>query len=410
MTQSIVNTSQTLWVAIDMAKYQHQVLIEYPNGSRKSLAIKNTQVDYQNLLNLIKKENVNTVAGFEATADYHRCLAYFLQRHNVTCHLISSIASARTRETLYNTWDKNDHKDSQVILHLLKNNITQIYYDPLHYSTNDWQELSNTYHQVSKRKTRLQHSLKNHYFALYFPEAEKYMHSTRAQWFLNLLLIFPCPQAIRAVSIEEFVSQCEKIPGKKVNKKMWLQDFYHSAHNSIGLPVSPDSEAILMLISILKEYQNICTLRDTIEKRAINLLDTNSDFQRLQTIPGIGPVISLTILAEAGDLKRFRHYRQLIKFCGFDLSTKRSGTLQGQTKLSKRGNARLRQAIWMAGQVAVQQPENTFRRKFKSYIDKSPNNPDAKRKAYTNIAVKMVRVIHAIIKQQTDYRGYYEGH
>ena len=60
----------------------------------------------------------------------------------------------------------------------------------------------------------------------------------------------------------------------------------------------------------------------------------------------------LTILAEAGDLRRFRHHRQFLKFCGLDLATCQSGTFRGRTKLSKYGNARLRRTFWMAAQVA----------------------------------------------------------
>jgi transposase len=39
------------------------------------------------------------------------------------------------------------------------------------------------------------------------------------------------------------------------------------------------------------------------------------------TVPGVGPLTALTILAEAGDLRRFAHYRQFLKFCGMSLST-----------------------------------------------------------------------------------------
>ena len=73
--------------------------------------------------------------------------------------LVSSIAVARTREALYNSWDKNDPKDAQVILHLLKNGTTQRYLDPLVTGHHDLQEMANTYQQVSLRKVRLQHSL-----------------------------------------------------------------------------------------------------------------------------------------------------------------------------------------------------------------------------------------------------------
>lgn len=410
MTQTNFNVKQATWVAIDISKFKHDILIEYANGSQKRLKIENTLADYERLITAIKPIGGSSVmAGFEATADYHRCLAYFLCQAGIHCQLISSIATARTREALYQTWDKHDKKDCSIILHLLKSGFTQVYNDPLLQGLNDIQELSNTYHQVSKRKTRLLHSIKNHYFALYFPEAEKFLHSTRANWLINLLLQFPCPSAIKSLPENIFIEKASQIEGKKRYKIRWLSEFYVVANTSVGLPVSAESEAMQMFRSILHEYHHLCQLRDQIEKRAIDRLAVTADYQRLQTIPGIGPVIALTILAEAGDLRRFPHYKQFLKYCGFNLCTQRSGTLCGQTQLSKRGNARLRQALWMAAQVAVHRHENTFRKKFKSYTQSHGEDADSKRKAYTAVAIKMARVIHSIIKRQTDYQGYFEA-
>ena len=106
------------------------------------------------------------------------------------------------------------------------------------------------------------------------------------------------------------------------------------------------------------------------------------------------PGIALTILAEAGDLRRFSHRRQFLKFCGLDLSTRQSGRFRGATKLSKYGNARLR--------------ENSFRAKFDRYIRHNPQDPDLKRKAYCAVAAKVARVVHGLIKNGTDYRPYHE--
>ena len=71
------------------------------------------------------------VAGFEATGNYHRPLAFRLLKANFTLRLVSSVALARTREALHNSWDKNDPKDAQVILHMLKIGATQTYCDPV---------------------------------------------------------------------------------------------------------------------------------------------------------------------------------------------------------------------------------------------------------------------------------------
>ena len=90
----------------------------------------------------------------------------------------------------------------------------------------------------------------------------------------------------------------------------------------------------------------------------------------------------MTVLAEAGDLRRFRHHRQFLKFCGLDLATYQSGQFRGQTKLSKFGNARLRRAFWVAAQVAIRQRDNSFRAKYERYIAKDRDNADLRRSNY----------------------------
>jgi transposase len=128
-----------------------------------------------------------------------------------------------------------------------------------------------------------------------------------------------------------------------------------------------------------------------------------------RTIPGIGPINALTILAEAGDLRRFAHHRQFLKFCGLDLATHQSGTFRGQTRLSKFGNARLRRTFWIAGQVAIRQRDNSFRDKFERYIARDRTSADLRRKALAAIAAKVARTAHAIIKAGVDYRPFFEG-
>jgi transposase len=80
-------------------------------------------------------DSTPVIAGFEATGNYHRPLAFRLLEAGITLRLISSVALARTREALHNGWDKNDPKDAQVILHMLRIGATQTYVDPLVTST-----------------------------------------------------------------------------------------------------------------------------------------------------------------------------------------------------------------------------------------------------------------------------------
>ncbi len=132
------------------------------------------------------------------------------------------------------------------------------------------------------------------------------------------------------------------------------------------------------------EGRSLIRQRNEIERRAEAMLADDRHYRLLRTIPGVGPINALTILAEAGDLRRFAHHRQFLKYCGLDLSTQQSGQFRGQTKLSKFGNARLRRALWMAGQIAIRQRDNSFRSKFERYIargerrrnDRPRNRPD----------------------------------
>ena len=117
----------------------------------------------------------------------------------------------------------------------------------------------------------------------------------------------------------------------------------------------------------------------------------------------------MIILAEARDLRRFGCVRQFLKYCGFDLCTEQSGQFRGTTHLSKRGNARLRYAFWMAGTVAIRMQQNSFRRKFEDYIRPDPKNADRRRKGYTAVAAKMARVAYAVVTTGTDYRRFPEA-
>ena len=287
---------------------------------------------------------------------------------------------------------------------MLSSGQVQRYYDPLEHGLNDWQELSKTHEAISKMKTETLHRLKTHYLPLYFPEIDRFRHNSRSEWFFRFLYEFPTPASITRLSKPDFTDEAWVLIGRKVNKKQVLSDIYETASSSSGLPVPVESAAVSMYRLVIKQMRELIAHRDAIEAEAIRRLGDLPDFQRLQQVPGIGPIHALTILAEAGDLRRFNHGRQFLKFCGFNLATHQSGQFRGQSKLSKYGNARLRKTFWMAGQVAIRQRENNFRDKYRRYIRRDPDDRDLKRKALTAVAAKMARVVYAIIKHETDYR------
>jgi transposase len=409
MTNPQSTPEAVVWVAIDVAKDRHEALIEAPGWkSRKKFRVQNTAEEFRAFAEFLHSLSLPVRIGFEPTGNYHRALAYFLHSEGFHLELISSLALARTREAMHNSWDKNDPKDAQVILYLLKAGLTQHYHDPIVHNLNDLQELSKTHHQVSLEKTRTQHRLLTHYLPLYFPEIARYHNCSRSEWLWSLLIEFPTPQSMTRLSKGDFVRRAWPLVGRKVAKERILTDVYLTAQASVGLPVEENSETVAMLRFVLRQLVTLCQLRDTIENRADAHLENNADYQRLRLIPGIGPISALTILAEAGDLRRFSHHRQFLKFCGFDLATEQSGQFRGLSRLSKRGNARLRAVFWMAASVAVRMRENSFRAKFERYMRSDPGSADRKRKAYVAVAAKIARVAFALIRSGADYRCFHE--
>ncbi len=344
-------------VAIDVAKVWNIVLLEEPNGKQRRFRVANTRNDHDRLVLFLRNQPGQCRVALEPTGDYHRPLAYRLLSEGFELYLVSSVAVARFREALFNSWDKNDSKDAAVILDLLKQEKLLRYYDPIVTGSHDLQEISKTYTQVTLAKTRLQHSILTHFLPLYWPEFGRYWHSSRANWFASFLLRFPVPELVRRVDRKTFIQEAGELVGRKVNKRAKLEEIYQLAHETIALPIAPESFAVQAFRLQLARYLSLNQLRSQLETWAQEVLSENKDSQLLQSIPGIGPVLALMILAEAGDLRRFGHHRQFLKFCGLDLAKSQSGAWRGKERLSKRGNARLRYAFWLAGTVAVRMRE-----------------------------------------------------
>ena len=52
-------------------------------------------------------------------------------------------------------------------------------------------------------------------------------------------------------------------------------------------------------------------------------------FSKATHVAGVGSMVALTILAEAGDLRRFGHHRQFLSYCGLDLGKTQLGKSRG---------------------------------------------------------------------------------
>lgn len=74
---------------------------------------------------------------------------------------------------------------------------------------------------------------------------------------------------------------------------------------------------------------------------------------RLRSVPGIGPYIAASLIAEIQDICRFPTAKSLVAFAGLDPKIAQSGhTLNSTGRLTKRGSAHLRRSLFIAANVA----------------------------------------------------------
>lgn len=76
--------------------------------------------------------------------------------------------------------------------------------------------------------------------------------------------------------------------------------------------------------------------------------------QLLQSVPGIGPVVSAMLLSYYGGEPRFGTSKQAVAFAGLDTCHRESGTsVRGKPRLSKRGHSNIRGTLYMPAVVTM---------------------------------------------------------
>lgn len=113
-------------------------------------------------------------------------------------------------------------------------------------------------------------------------------------------------------------------------------------------------EARRDLQRLLDEYERISSMLEEIEEEIQQLLNEIPQAKLLKSIHGLGTIPIAAILGFAGDLRHYRHGRQLLRRAGLNLAERTSGKYKGQVKLSKRGDSALRKYLFLAVLQLVQ--------------------------------------------------------
>jgi transposase len=113
-------------------------------------------------------------------------------------------------------------------------------------------------------------------------------------------------------------------------------------------PARASVEAMLAIIRALGEQIEL------LDRELRQLARSHPRLQALCAIFGVGPVLAAHILAELGDVTRFRRARQVVRLSGLDPVVSESADVRRRGRLSKQGSPELRWALTEAAHHACQ--------------------------------------------------------
>lgn len=129
----------------------------------------------------------------------------------------------------------------------------------------------------------------------------------------------------------------------------------------------------------------------------------NESVKLITSIPGVGILTAVTVLAETNGFELIRNKRQLASYAGFDVKEKQSGTsVKGKPRISKKGNRHLRKAMHMPALAAIRN-EGSFKALFTRLVSRH----GIKMKAAVAVQRKLLEMIYTMYKTNTVFNKDY---
>lgn len=117
------------------------------------------------------------------------------------------------------------------------------------------------------------------------------------------------------------------------------------------------------------------------------------------SIPGVGTLTAVTVLAETNGFDLIRNKRQLASYAGLDVQEKQSGTsVKGKARISKKGNRYLRKAMHLPALAAIRHDE-----RFKAVFARLVAKHGIKMKAVVAVQRKLLEIIYTLYKSNTTF-------
>ena len=334
-------------LAIDVAKSKSMVTLVSSCGEVliEPYEINHSINDFTNLLNRIKKLKLDNISVImESTGIYHRPVERFFSENNFKVFVINALYSKMYKRNLRKT--KTDKLDCISLSELFFTTDFKEYIKPDNIYLN-MNALSRQYHALDELCVNLKNRYKNLVY-LCFPEYElifknKTFYSELA---LSFIEKYPHADIISNTRIDALQNFFKKNGFRHWKKKpAVIKDYAINSYPS----VSKEDEITSSLSQIARLINTYQKEIEIIKYKIIFLGKKTKYFKSINSIFGIGEFTTSLIIAELGDINRFRNIKELTAYCGLDPSIKQSGkSINIKGPISKSGNKYLRKILFVS--------------------------------------------------------------
>lgn len=387
-----------IYAGVDIAKVDHVIGAVDETGAEaaRPMKFKNSEAGFERCiawLESVAESEDDVFVGMEATGHYWKaCFAYLMAAGYRVC-VVNPMQVHAMRRLKSLSGVKNDRIDSRLIAETLR----QGDYDETRLATDEVQALKQLtrYHQGLKQELAAVKTQAICVLDAYFPEYAALFSDMFGAASLKVLAECPTPSEVarkRASSIAKLLSEGSR--GRLGDAK--AAEVKAAAKSSVGIRLGEEA-ASFQIRTMVSQVEFLNATIAKVEKEVASLLgkvDPN-----ITTIPGVSTTTGAQIVAEIGDVKRFRNAASIVKYAGLNSGVDESGKYSAEgVPITKHGSPYLRRSLWLAANRARQ-----YDPRLKEYYDKLRRKGKPHRVAVTAVARKLCHVVYAVMRDGKPY-------
>lgn len=184
-----------------------------------------------------------------------------------------------------------------------------------------------------------------------------------------------------------------------------LQELKTSVSNQVHAQEHSGMVNKIVIKQLRQLIANIDKQIDTIAKAIKTHVESNAVIAKkaanICTVKGLGILTVAVIIAETNGFILFKNARQLVSYAGYDVIENQSGNHIGKTKISKKGNSKIRRALHMPAFNVVRYEIAPFVSLFNRTLQKH----NIKMKSYVAVQKKLLVMIYTLWKKNEAYEA-----